>query len=261
MTRRRSGTSWLCVWAVAALGLTLSSSGLSRADDQDMGSSNGALERLQPHENSVLKSPSRYTDWNVWLAAPPPLARRHAAMMSGGTGEEELAVAPFMMWLYAGAGFALGVLCLFVLDRVRHRGSSGKRRRSAGKSTGIALISSEVLTDNGSVIVVDVMGERLVLGVSGNRDYVTLLTKLGEFDGPPSSEETRAFGNVLSAQQAAPNGPHELMNVSRAGGLGSSSTSSPGDLPAPDEDLEELLDELLGKVRGLKPLDKRADDS
>jgi flagellar biogenesis protein FliO len=227
-----------------------------------------AVERLQalPSEAPPLEL---YPAWNAQVNARPEPFQGALAVLEGFIGEghpgeaaaAESALAP---WLYLLGGLLLGVLGMFALRRLSGRTgpdvqAAAPRMTGAPGGKDIQLISSQVLTDQGSVLVVDVCGERLVLGVSGNRDFVTLLTKLGEQGAAPPALDAGTLGTMLTGSRPAASSERRPA-PERSSVYTPTPSTPPGEAP-PDEDLEVLLDELLGKVRGLKPLAKRADET
>lgn len=226
------------------------------------------------------EAPNLYQAWNVHLTAQPD----PSLLLLSGTVEGHASSSWFSPWVALGLGLLAGAVPAFFLAR---RTFSGKGASASGKTPlgggPIELLASSALNDDGSVLVVDVMGEQLVLGVSGRRDFVTLLTKVGD----PSEIEHLDPAGLQALIQARRQDAHSdgaRAPAARAsapawsGGEGGGASSSDASrsasssatrslMPPPmdedhgqDEDLEELLDELLGKVRGLKPLAKHPDE-
>lgn len=136
----------------------------------------------------------------------------------------------------------------------------------------IRVTTTHIFSDQSMLLLANINSERYILGMTPNRDFVTLLGKLSETDSLDdidaesfaqllkqrySSEQTSrgAFSSSLtnsdSTLQSAVN-----PNFSRVG----SPLAQVLQTESEDEDLEALLDELLGKVRGLKSLPKRNED-
>lgn len=274
----------------------------------------GAVERLLVLSDRAgqpsLPEPAPvelYAAWNAGLRKPMEPSLLLLGASSG-------AASPWWksLWFGLGAGLLVGAAgTYFVTRRLAQRraaeeGALGEWTGAQG--SGIELVTAQNLNDDGSVLVVDVCGEQLVLGISGSRDYVTLLTKLGSpadadhLDPahlealmashvarqaqpgqmpPGASSSGRGMAGSRSGSGRASYGtgtggthaggshasPYAQDNVHSGGAVSASSSAS--NLMSPpmeeehssDADLEELLDELLGKVRGLKPLAKHTDDT
>lgn len=238
------------------------------ARDGDPSAGPSAVERLQGQTTSTSGPLELYPAWNAQLQAKPEPFQGALAVLetTGGEAGVEPAPAPSGMtpWLFLVGGVLLGAVGMFFLRRGKGPARPApwdnvQLERPAAPVAGsrdIQLISSQVLTDNGSVLVVNVCGERLVLGVSGNRDYVTLLTKLGDASSAPPMDAEALSAMMRKATRPA---PERASSVRTPAYL--SNTAAPAGENPPDEELEVLLDELLGKVRGLKPLAKRADET
>lgn len=274
----------------------------------------GAVERLLALSDRAgapsLPEPAPvelYADWNAGLRKPMEPSLLLLGASSG-------AATPWWksLWFGLGAGLLVGAAgTYFVTRRMAQRraedeGALGEWTGAQG--SGIELVTAQNLNDDGSVLVVDVCGEQLVLGISGSRDYVTLLTKLGspadaerldpaQLEAMMASHVARQAQSGMMPRGASSNargttgqrsgsgrapygtntggahtggthaGNYAQDNV-YAGGAASASSSSSNLMSPPmeeehssDADLEELLDELLGKVRGLKPLAKHTDDT
>ena len=243
----------------------------TRDTEAPAGASISAVDQLRASPAPVPRSPGLYDVWNAQLQSipVPPLERSLVEEESPQptAGGDEL-----MPWLYLVAGIALGSLLVWLgmrrgrsLQEELSRASYASVQPSGSRE--IELISSQVFAGEGALLVVSVCGERLVLGVSGDRSSVTLLTRLGTDERPPSM----APGTLGMLMGASPPSAARATSVPVPSyGSGRDTGHSPGEGLAseqgstahvPDEDLEQLLDELLGKVRGLKPLSKRIDDT
>lgn len=216
---------------------------------------------------SAGQSLELYADWNARLAQAmdPSLS-----LLDGGMSS--MAVPWFKsLWFGLALGAALGAgTAYFVIRRllppaqeeVVNDGWTG------AQGSGIELVTAQTLNEEGSVLVVDVLGEQLVLGVSGNRDYVTLLTRLNSPEDVERLEPARLEAMMAARMRAPAPGPAVASSSFASAPRPASTTSTSNLMPppmeeehSPDADLEELLDELLGKVRGLKPLTKHTDET
>lgn len=261
---------------MSSIVLSLSAGGgLLWAEEPSASSAVGQLQQLS--SPTVPESPryELYDQWNARLS--PSTEPTLLALGAGGAGHAPWYMSP---WVFLGLGIQMGALGAAVAFYFYRRRKEATGELASEESTyesrslrgsamrhdhAIELLSAQELNDNGSVLVVDVHGEQLVLGVSGRRDYVTLLTKLGE---PAELERLNPaqLSAMMAARMATPAAAVGVAPASpaRAGMAATTSSLVPpplGEEHSQDEDLEELLDELLGKVRGLKPLAKHSDET
>ncbi|MFM7202643.1 MAG: flagellar biosynthetic protein FliO [Myxococcota bacterium] len=252
---------------VAATGLLFADESLSSS----------AVGQLQQQPVVTASEPARYELYDQFNARLNTSVEPTLMALGAATGPTPWFMSP---WVFLGLGIqmgALGAAVAFYLYRRRKEASGelpsddasydgrGPHASHGRNDHAIELISAQDLNDNGAVLVVDVHGEQLVLGVSGRRDYVTLLTKLGE---PADVERLNPaqLSAMMTARMATPAAAVGVAPASpaRAGMAATTSSLVPpplGEEHSQDEDLEELLDELLGKVRGLKPLAKHSDET
>jgi flagellar biogenesis protein FliO len=100
----------------------------------------------------------------------------------------------------------------------------------------VELLASQRLDADRAVVVVEVGEDRLVVGLNRALQAASLLGKLKP-------------GEPIPARFVLNETPPVKPTSTRATETG------------PDEELDQLLDELLGKVRGFKPLAKQSHDT
>lgn len=255
---------------------------LSRQVDGD--TETGALELLSTSTTRQTKHPiDLYSAWNARINTfpPPPVEKpeplaKVALEVPTGVKSAPAKKTAFPWW-YLGAGLALGAIGVWTASRVGRALSGGRedsRKVVVSKPGGrdVSFVSGQVLDDQGTLVVVDVEGERLVVGINAERSSAALVTRVEpgvQREGAGAAQvDPEKDVEALWARAAQPGGERlvgwpldSVMESDLPDLLASRLTPEPDGAQAPPrEGGNKLVDELLEKVRGRKSLAKRADE-
>lgn len=196
----------------------------------------------------------------------PPSPTGEVASSPESAGPLGLGLAALAVAVAGAAGFFAGQLreqrgaaeAVAAAHREAAAASQKAARAAEEPPARVRVRAVRSIEGHGDLLVVDVEGESLVLYLGASREEAHRIARLGEELPDLDWQLDRVAERVVTALRAGP--PAQAM-ANAAAAIPREPVSAPVPrAPGQDEDLDVLLDELLGKVRDLKPLHKPAAD-